>query len=123
VQGQGRSGRTWLRTFSEKLLGNDLVGARASLRVPAGLKDKQVDYFLQELQAPENLSKQGVEAVLAAEFGPLQERFGDQAVGVASALGVPLDSLFAFGDTGAAALLVWDGQHFRVAAIHKLAAP
>ncbi len=112
-----------LRDFSEKLLSDDLAGARANLRVPQNFKNKQIDFFLQELQAPENLSKLGVEAVLQAEFGSLQERFGEKAEGVANSLGIPLDSLYAFGDTSAAAVLFWDGQRFRVAALHKLAAP
>lgn len=111
-----------LRAFSSKLLGDDLQGAREYLRVPPELKDKQVDYFLQELQDPENMSQKGVDAVLAADFGPLADRFGDQAEGVAAGLGVPVGSLYAFGDTSSAAVLVWDGQRFRVAAVHKLAA-
>jgi hypothetical protein len=109
-----------LRAFSGKLLGDDLPGARENLRVPPEFKDKQVDYFLQELQAPENLSQKGVDAVLAADFGPLADRFGEQAEGVAAALGVPIGSLYAFGDASSAAVLVWDGQRFLVAAIHKL---
>jgi hypothetical protein len=112
-----------LQTFSDKLLGDDLVGAREHLRIPSEFRDKQVDYFLQELRSPENLSEAGVEAVLLSDFGPLSERFGDQAEHVAAKIGLPVDTIYAFGDTNAAALLYWNGTRFQVAAVHRLAAP
>ncbi len=112
-----------VRNFSSKLLDEDLVGARELIRIPPDFRAKQIDYFLRELQSPENLTMAGVSAVLEQEFGPLKERFGDQAEHVASKLGLPLDRLYAFGDTKAAALLVWDGTKLKVAAVHRLSAP
>jgi hypothetical protein len=112
-----------LSRFSERLLANDLIGARESLRIPEGYSDKQVEYFLQELRAPEHLSAEGVAEVLKADFGPLAERFGEEAQAVAESLELPLASVYAFGDTSAAALLLWDGKEFRVAALHRLSKP
>jgi hypothetical protein len=112
-----------LSKFSERLLANDVAGAREHLRIPEGYSEKQIEYFLQEIRAPEYLSAEGVKAVLEADFGLLEERFGEEAEGVAESLGLPLESVYAFGDSKAAALLLWDGKAFQVAALHRLSKP
>lgn len=112
-----------LMSFAQKLLADDIEGARVHLRIPTGYTDKQVDYYLRELRAPEHLSVEGLSQIVQDEFGPLAERFGEQAGPVAEKLGVPLEAAYAFGDTSAAALLTWDGKVFRVAALHRLSKP
>ncbi len=112
-----------LRRFTKSLLADDLDAAKADLYVPPSFAPKQVDVFLRELKAPRNLTTAGLDAVLESEFGPLSERFGDQAEYVASKLGLPVHALYAFGDVSAAALVFWDGSVLRVAAVHRLAKP
>ena len=112
-----------LMAFAEELLADDIEGARSHLRIPDGYTSKQLDYYLQELRAPQNMSAEGVSQIVLADFGPLAERFGEQAGPVAEKLGLPLESTYAFGDSIAAALLHWDGKVFRVAALHRLSKP
>lgn len=109
-----------LQRFAERLLAKDLAGARAEMRIPASLNEKQVVFFLRELGNGEHLSEHGLAAVLEKDFGLLQERLGDKSTRVAEGAELSLEEAYALGDSDSAVILHWDGSRFWVAALHEL---
>ncbi len=109
-----------LERFSACILARDLEGAKAEMRIPEGLNDNQVAFFLRELGNGEHMSAEGLAAIRDKDFGPLRERFGDKAAAAAEAAQLPLDEAFALGDLDQAAVFCWDGKRFWVSALHHL---
>lgn len=108
-----------LRRFAESLSRGDIASAMQDAKTPEGFNEKQIRVFLGELEELGVLTTEDLSGVLEAEFGPLKERFPESAEAIAFHAQLSLSEAFAFGDKSAAALMHWDGQRFRVAALHR----
>ena len=108
-----------LAAFGKALLASPTGAIDASLRIPDGLSDPQLDFFFKELRK-KHVNNAGIAKALEGEFGPIAERLGDKAQSVADQLGLSLEETWAFGDVKSAAILQWDGKRFWVAGVHQL---
>ncbi|MCP4446264.1 MAG: hypothetical protein GY811_13105 [Myxococcales bacterium] len=109
-----------LADFAAALLAKPPGDLSGLLQIPEGLTEKQLSFFFKELRK-RHVSRAGVDEILGKEFGPLAERFGEEAQGVADQATLMLDDAWAFGDRETAAILYWDGERFLVASVHRLA--
>lgn len=108
-----------LAAFGKALLASPTGAIDASLRIPDGLSEPQLDFFYKELRK-KHVNNAGIAKALEGDFGPIAERLGDKAQSVADQLGLSLEETWVFGDVESAAIMQWDGTRFWVAGVHKL---